>query len=329
MFKDNYLPNEKQPTEAQMKALAEAQATLENKTTNLETQVGLGEAFFNAGQMQEALVAFEQAKAHHPTSTLVFYWLGRVYERLGPVQAALEAHEHALLLDPTNIGSYVGLGILYFDQLHDYEAARHAFQTGLQHHPEDAFAVALLGVTYAHMGQFEEAITSLQQALQIHPENLFALGNLSILYLHQKQYTDMMVTCHREIAIADGNDPRRLLGYVYTHQGSLGKAIEAFEKALTLSPQDYEARGALAQVYKKVGRYHEAETELALAREGALQDKEYGLACLEAVCGNFAQALTFLEGALQKSQVQPGWARIDPEFAFMTDHPRFNALFQD
>ena len=58
---------------------------------------------------------------------------------------------------------------------------------GLAHHPEDAFAIALLGVTYARMGRFDEAISALQQAIHLQPDDTFAYGNLSILYLHQKQ----------------------------------------------------------------------------------------------------------------------------------------------
>ena len=59
------------------------------------------------------------------------------------------------------------------------------------------------------------------------------------------------------------------------------------------------------------------------------RDDEYGQACFEAVSGNLEQALTLLEVALTKGQVQPGWARIDPEFAFMNDDPRFKALIED
>ncbi len=285
--------------------------------------------FFNADQIQEALAAFQQAKEHNPDSTLVFYWLGRAYERLGPVQAALEAHERALFLDPTNVGSHVGLGILYFDQLHDYEAAIEAFQSGLEHDPEDAFAVALLGITLARMGHFEKAIASLQEALRLEPENPFALGNLSILYLHRKQYEQMIATCQREIEIADGNDAHRLLGFVFAHQELHEKAIQEFKKALALEPKDYEARGALARAYQSLGRQQEAEAELEIAQDGARQDKEYGLACLEAVLGNFEQALPLLKEALQKDQVEAGWAQLDPEFAFMTDRPGFIALFQN
>ena len=53
-----------------------------------------------------------------------------------------------------------------------------------------------------------------------------------------------------------------------------------------------------------------------------MQDDEYGQVCFEAVSGNTDKALVLLEVALAKGQVQPGWLRIDPEFAFANHSPR-------
>lgn len=75
-----------------------------------------------------------------------FKGIGRVYERLGPVQAALSAYEQAIALNPQAIAPYIGLGIIYFDQLFDYAAAVKAFQKGLVYHPEDVFAIGLRGI---------------------------------------------------------------------------------------------------------------------------------------------------------------------------------------
>jgi hypothetical protein len=95
---------------------------------------------------------------------------------------------------------------------------------------------------------------------------------------------------------------------------------------VALEPADYEARGALAKVYRIVGRQQDAEQQRAIAHEMAMQDDEYGQACLAAVSGNRDQALALLAVALAQGQVQLGWLRIDPEFAFMNDDPRFQAL---
>ena len=55
------------------------------------------------------------------------------------------------------------------------------------------------------------------------------------------------------------------------------------------------------------------------------RDDEYGQSCFHAVSGNIERALTLLEIGCS-GQVLPGWIRIDPEFAFIQDEPRFQAL---
>ena len=316
-------------TDEQEKEIVNAEIAVKNNPTNFELYIELGWAYFHAKRHNEAMAAFQHAVALNPSAAGALNGIGRVHERLGTAQAALEAYEHAIVLDPHSIVPYVGLGIIYFDHLFDYEAAIKAFQIGLEHHPEDAFAVALLGNTYARTGRFDEAIFSLQQAISLQPDDTFAYGNLSIIYLHRKQYDEMIGSCEREIKIVDGHNARRLLGIVYDRLDRHKEAIHQLEQSITLNPQDYEARGLLAKIFRTVGRQQEADEQYAIARDMAEQDNEYGQACFEAVSGNLDGALTLLEIALTKEQVQPGWARIDPELSILNDDPRFKALIED
>jgi hypothetical protein len=93
-----------------------------------------------------------------------------------------------------------------------------------------------------------------------------------------------------------------------------------------MEPQDYEARGALAKVYRASGNLPAGDAHNKAALEMAEQDNEYGQACFHAVSGNVEKALDLLEVGCAKGQVQSGWVRIDPEFAFIQDQPRFQAL---
>jgi len=313
----------------QKKAIVTAEIAVKNDPTNFELYIELGWAYFHADRLNEAMIAFQRAIALDSGAANAFNGVGRVYERLGPAQAALEAYEHAIALDPYAIAPYVGMGIIYFDHLFDYEAAIKAFQIGLKNHPEDAFAVALLGITYARMGRFEEAIASLQQAISIQPDNTFAYGNLSILYLHLRRYDEMIASCEREIEIVDGNDARRLLGIAYDQLGHPQDAIYQLEQSITLNSQDYEARGLLANIFRAVGRRQESDEQYAIAKNMAEQNNEYDRACFEAVSGNLDGALSLLEVALIKKQVQPSWARIDPELSKLNDDPRFKALIEN
>ena len=315
-------------TEEQKNDITAAEIAVDNNPDNFELYIELGMAYFEANQFDKAMNAFEQSIDLNPSAVAAHNGVGRVYYHLGPVQAAIDAYERAIELDKQYKDPYYGLGILYFSKVGNYEAAIETFQRALEHHPGDSSFIVFLGITYSRMGQFDAANKAFQQAIDLDPESTFAYGNLSIVYLHQSRFAEMIATCEREIEIEDDHSARRMLGYVYELTGQPEQAIRQLEQSIALAPDDYEARGALAKMYRITGRTQEACEHYAIASEMAGRDDEYGLACFESVSGNSEQALKLLETALAKEQLQPGWARIDPEFVFIRDEPRFKLLLE-
>jgi len=316
-------------TEAQEHTVIAAELAVRDNPTDFECHVELGMTYFHAQQLDEAMAAFQHAIQINPNAASAYNGMGRVYYHTGPHKSAIDAYQRAIALDPHYVDAYYGLGILYSSLRGEYAAAIQAFQQGLEQNPTEAFLVASIGSTYARMGRFDEAIAALEEAIRLQPDSTYALSWLTIIALYQKRRDDVIALCQREIAIHDSDEPRRLLGYVYDWLGRHDEAIVQLEQAVAFAPQDYEARAALAKVYRTVGRQQDGEEHYAIAKEMALKDDEYGQACFEVVSGNLEQALTLLEVALTQGQVQKGWLRIDPEFTFMTDEPRFQALIED
>ena len=316
-----------QQAQTQEQTIVAAQQAVAHNPHDDKLYVELGMAHFEANEFDAATAAFQQALVLNPTAAAAYNGIGRVGYHTGPAAAAIAAYEQAITLDPHYIDPVYGLGILYAAQLGDYEQAVAAFTRGLQHNPGNAFLTASLGSTYARMGRIDEALTLLQQANLLDPTSSFVQSWLSILYLHQKRYDDAIATCRREITLADAHSPHRLLGLIYDHRGQTAAAITELEQAVTLEPEDYEAHAALAKVYRAVGRDQEATAALRVATQLAQADHaEYGLACVAAVSGEVEEALALLQVALAKDLAPVGWARIDPEFAFIQDDARFQAL---
>lgn len=287
-----------------------------------------GMAHFHANRYDEAKTAFERALALDPNCAPAWHGIGWLRERTSTPEAAIEAYERAISLDPRYDAPHYGIGMTHAFLRYDYDKALTAFKQGLEKSPGDVAFISQIGGTYALMGRFDEAIASLEHALTLNPKSTIALNWLSMLYLRQRRFDDTMAMCQREIEIKPTHSNHRLLGFALELSGQPGKAISQLEQALVLEPKDYEARAALARLYRADGRLVGADDHERIARADSTADKEYGLGCVEAVMGNVDVALAWLTIALAQHQARPGWVGIDPEFVFIDHDPRFKALVE-
>lgn len=298
-------------------------------TASVNEEVEHGMTHLHAHRYGDAMTAFEHALALDPNCADAWNGIGRVNYNVGTPEAAIAAYECAIAIDPHCDHAYYGIGLLFSARLCKYEEAIAAFQRGVAANPGESYLVNAIGETYARMGDFDKAIAILQQSLEKNPADTFASGWLSMLFLRQGKYAEALDLTQRENAVKEAHSPQRVIGMIHNHLGDRELAITHLERAIALKAQDYEARAALAQVYRAVGRDTEATEQDALADEMAGQDEEYGHACVQALRGNVDAAVALLKIALPKKLVMPGWIRIDPEFAFIADDPRFKALVSE
>jgi len=106
-------------------------------------------------------------------------------------------------------------------------------------------------------------------------------------------------------------------------------AITLFERALELNPQRAPTRASLAGSYRKPDRKSDYDREVALAIEMSTNESKYNRACLESIRGNVDEALPLLKAALEKKQQSRTWDRTDPDFDFIRDDSRFQALLSE
>ena len=307
-------------------AIADAQNAVRNRPDDFAAFEALGHVLFEAERYDEAMSAFQRAVTLNPQSASAYNGIGHIHYRVGNPRSSIEAYEKGIKNDPHYAGCYYGLGILYATKLGEYDRAIQTFERGLAANPVDTFLQASLGTIYARKGQIEKALEILTQVVRLDPKQSFAVSWLALLYLHLGKYAESVAASLREIEVEDNHASHRLLGYCYHAMGRTDEAIAELERAIELEPDDYEARGALAKVYRESGNLPAAEKQYKTALEMADKDDEYGQSCFHAVSGNVEQALTLLETGCSKGQVLPGWIRIDPEFAFIQDEPRFKAL---
>ena len=306
--------------------VAAAQAALDHGPATAERHTSLGMAYFEQREYEAALACFQQALALDPQHAPAFNGIGRVHYHTGPSQAAVAAYTQAITIDPQYIPGYWGLGIVYYAQLGAYDKALAIFRRGLEANPDELDFYDGIGDAYARSGLLEAALAAYQTAAQHNPE---VFVNIGIVHLNLGNYAEARADFQRAIDHnANQGWSYRLLGFADDRLGQNEGAIAALERAIALDPNDYEARGALARLYRNAGREQEARQHLALGRAQAAFEDEYAQACFEATCGELDTAVELLRTALAFNQLTPGWARLDPEFVFLQGYPPYEALLR-
>jgi tetratricopeptide (TPR) repeat protein len=159
-----------------------------------------------------------------------FYY---VYDRRG-VEFALRMFTGAIELDPTYARAYAGIAdccsylFMYAGNSEQHrEQADGASRKALELEPDSAEAHASRGVALALKDRYAEAEHAFMTAIQLDPK------------LFEAYYFYARVSFVR---------------------GELEKAVELYEKAGQVQPDDYQAPLLVAQVYSSLGREDDAET---------------------------------------------------------------------
>ena len=270
-------------------------------------------------------------------------------------EPGLIAAQHAAELLPGHGGARYTLGAAFY-AMGRREEAMGAYQRTLEIKPL-AIHPNELDDTHSDVGRSEEAIEDYQQVLDldkrdalpraevamegyrqarsqpdatVSPASSHTLSwnDLGNLYCRDLGEHEEAIKCFQQAIDLDENyaAPRHGLGVVYTLQGELALALEAFEQSVELAPESGMCRSSLTGMLRRLGREEEAAEEEAVARPLMAQENEYNRARFAAICGNAEGALRLLEAALETGWPSRAWAAQDPELESLHGDPRFEAL---
>lgn len=93
------------------KILAAQQVAVANPL-DVQAQLALGEAYFEAERYDEAKPVFERVLVLDPQSVAGYNALGHLLYRIDALDVALAMYERAVELDPHDEHAYYGIGIL-------------------------------------------------------------------------------------------------------------------------------------------------------------------------------------------------------------------------
>ncbi len=256
------------------------------------------------GKHADAIAAITRALELAPTVPDFHHSRGLAHRAAGDLAAAEADFVRATLLNPDYLEAWVNLGITHLQQ-NDAAAARRAFEEALRLAPDSAEVQGYLGTAELRLGRLDAAIVALKRAVALDPhfaEAHYNLGvahdrrgdteaaeaawrrsieanpyylkpwnNLGILLRHQGRAREARAGFERALSQAgpEARDTAELWNNYATVLGDLDEtaaALQAYERAVALAPNDARLRVNLGSALLAIGRVAEAREHFAKAR---------------------------------------------------------------
>ena len=152
--------------------------TVQSSPNSLVAHGGLGMAYLNRGELNEAQQEFETAIKLYPNDAKSYYNLAVVYHQKGNLKKAMENFSRSVALNPELTRAHYNLATLYAQQGFLDLAIRHYVKV-TELDPEVIEARYNLGLAYAMQGKLKQAISEWEKVLQLDPQHKSARNNLA------------------------------------------------------------------------------------------------------------------------------------------------------
>src|SRR5216684_2577585 len=107
--------------------------------------------------------------------------------------------------------------------------------------------------------QLPAAEQQLWDVLSAHPDEVWALELMGELRARQKRNAEAEALFHRVLEIDPSSlEPQRSLGALYQSEGKAAEAVAVEEAIVKSVPHDHDANLALATLYEQTGKYQES-----------------------------------------------------------------------
>lgn len=148
---------------------------------SVTAQYNLGVQLRAVGRNDEALAAFERARALNPLLKDTDSQIEAIRRGRGEWLDVIAANEALVRDDPSREFAWFNLGVAY-QKVGEREQALNAYRKALTLHPSRVASHINLGAILSELGQTNQAIEAFQGALVIEPSSIMAHYNLAAAY---------------------------------------------------------------------------------------------------------------------------------------------------
>lgn len=210
-------------------------------------------------------------------------------------EQAAQALEQAIALKPTP-ELYLELGNLHW-RASRFSDALLVLNQGLTNYPDSEALLSTLAKTYAAQGRFDDAVLILDDYRKKHPEQIELAHEAALYRLEQGQFGEAVDRLNA-IPQKDANQTTKfLLGKGFFGLELYDKAITAYQQAVVIDPEYYNAWIELGLTYEVQKNYIDAERVFAKLVDWGIGNQQilFRLIELNLKLNNPDQALTYVQ----------------------------------
>lgn len=193
-----------------------------------------------------------------------YYWVGVRRPLSGTLSQNISTVEENIYGDKGRLNSdYLERNARLLLEAGDYTLAKNIFKSLIQSGEKIAPSLLGLAICSEREGRAQDAISNLEESIAYQP-SLQAYQALVRLYIAQNQERNAVSTIERALFLRDLDDATRaefhmVAGNCYLRKEEYSKSESHFLKALSLKPNQDEARSNLGVVYLKTSQYPNAK----------------------------------------------------------------------
>ncbi len=181
----------------------------------------------------------------------------RALAREGELASAAQWAQRASELDPRAEDAYLLWGSCC-EQTGDLDCARRAYDQGLAAMPRSALLLRESGLVALQREDVTDAVAKLERSVEIEA-SAEARSDLAFAYLFAGRPEDALTSSSGAVT----EEPTCFLCWmaraeILTRTGDVTASVTAYEKAVSLQPEDVDARAGLAKAYYRTGRSQDA-----------------------------------------------------------------------
>jgi len=212
------------------------------------------------GNLELARRSYESACDTNPYAFRPHYNLGVTYQMLADaargferlqqyLRQATRVYLRAITIRPDDFEANLNLSACYF-QLGKSDLAEQYCRAAIRINGSSAQAYSNLGIIYDSQNRLYEAISAYKSSLEMDPRQPDALIHLGSTYMRQGRLKDALRNFRRAAAEAPSDpEPWQQIGSCYFHMRDYPKALEAYQKALSLDERNAAAHRGMGVVY--------------------------------------------------------------------------------